>query len=296
MPAVTGSVRRRAWPHHAGPAGGGTRDLGEQGGTRPHRRPQRHDARPAHHGADIARLRGRLERDDDPAGPGPRGPAGPVHVGLVLGWRVGVDDQVDPVHVDAPGGDVGGDQDADRAGRERGQVPLASALGQVAVQFGRRDGSRAELVGELARGVLGPREHRATVPGRRPARSRCRGGRQRRWSARGAPPEAARRPGRPMCTAGLDMKRRTRTSTSLIERGGEQQPLAVSRGGGQQAPDDRQEPRSAMWSASSSTVTSTSPRWQWPCSIRSASRPGQATTMSARLRSAATCLLCGVPP
>ena len=51
-----------------------------------------------------------------------------------------------------------------------------------------------------------------------------------------------------------------------------------------------------MWSASSRTVISTSPRWQWPCSIRSASRPGQATTMSARLRSAATCGFCEVPP
>jgi hypothetical protein len=51
-----------------------------------------------------------------------------------------------------------------------------------------------------------------------------------------------------------------------------------------------------MWSASSSTLTSTSPRWQWPCSMRSARRPGQATTMSARLRSAITYARCGVPP
>ena len=36
-------------------------------------------------------------------------------------------------------------------------------------------------------------------------------------------------------------------------------------------------PRSAMWSASSSTVTSTAPRSQWPCWMRSSSRPGQAT-------------------
>ena len=35
-----------------------------------------------------------------------------------------------------------------------------------------------------------------------------------------------------------------------------------------------------MWSASSSTVTSTSSRVQWPWPIRSSSRPGQATTMS----------------
>ena len=42
-----------------------------------------------------------------------------------------------------------------------------------------------------------------------------------------------------------------------------------------------------MWSASSSTVTSTSSRVQAPWPIRSSSRPGQATTMSTPLRSAA---------
>ncbi len=51
-----------------------------------------------------------------------------------------------------------------------------------------------------------------------------------------------------------------------------------------------------MWSASSITLISTSPSWQWPCSMRSASRPGQATTISVRARRAATCRLWGVPP
>ncbi len=51
-----------------------------------------------------------------------------------------------------------------------------------------------------------------------------------------------------------------------------------------------------MWSASSSTLISTSPRWQWPCSIRSSRRPGQATTTSARSRRAATCGCCETPP
>jgi len=41
----------------------------------------------------------------------------------VLGGRVSVNDQVDPVHVDAAGGDVGGDHDAHRTGPERGEVP-----------------------------------------------------------------------------------------------------------------------------------------------------------------------------
>ena len=44
-----------------------------------------------------------------------------------------------------------------------------------------------------------------------------------------------------------------------------------------------------MWSASSSTVTSTSSRRQAPWAIRSSSRPGQAMTTSTPERSARTC-------
>ena len=55
-------------------------------------------------------------------------------------------------------------------------------------------------------------------------------------------------------------------------------------------------PRSAMWSASSSTVTSTAPRSQWPCWMRSSSRPGQATTMSTPRRSPCTCGCWPTPP
>ena len=55
-------------------------------------------------------------------------------------------------------------------------------------------------------------------------------------------------------------------------------------------------PRSAMWSASSSTVTSTAPRSQWPCWIRSSSRPGQATTMSTPRRRPWTCGCWPTPP
>ena len=51
-----------------------------------------------------------------------------MQVRLVLGRRVGVNDQVDPVHVDAAGGDVRRDDDPDRAGRERGEVPFPRAL------------------------------------------------------------------------------------------------------------------------------------------------------------------------
>ena len=98
------------------------------------------------------------------------------------------------------------------------------------------------------------------------------------------------------CTAGSLRNRRTSTSTAL-SRVAENSIRWLS--GGVASISRRttgRKPRSAMWSASSSTLISTSPRWQCPCSMRSASRPGQATTMSTRLRSAVTCAFCPVPP
>ena len=98
------------------------------------------------------------------------------------------------------------------------------------------------------------------------------------------------------CTAGSLRNRRTSTSTAL-SRVAENSIRWLS--GGVASSSRRttgRKPRSAMWSASSSTLISTSPRWQCPCSMRSASRPGQATTMSARLRRAATCAFCPMPP
>ncbi|KZX21546.1 hypothetical protein ACH61_01299 [Rathayibacter tanaceti] len=55
-------------------------------------------------------------------------------------------------------------------------------------------------------------------------------------------------------------------------------------------------PRSAMWSASSSTVISTASRFTKPCFMRSSRRPGQATTMSTPCFSAATWRCCETPP
>ena len=84
------------------------------------------------------------------------------------------------------------------------------------------------------------------------------------------------------CTAGSLRNRRTSTSTAL-SRVAENSIRWPS--GGVASSSRRttgRKPRSAMWSASSSTLISTSPRWQCPCSMRSASRPGQATTMSTR--------------
>ncbi len=55
-------------------------------------------------------------------------------------------------------------------------------------------------------------------------------------------------------------------------------------------------PRSAMWSASSSTVISTLSRSQWRCWMRSSRRPGQATMMSTPLRRAFTWGFWPTPP
>ena len=98
------------------------------------------------------------------------------------------------------------------------------------------------------------------------------------------------------CTAGSLRNRRTSTSTAL-SRVAENSIRWPS--GGVASISRRttgRNPRSAMWSASSTTLISTSSRWQCPCSMRSASRPGQATTMSTRLRSAVTWGFWPIPP
>jgi hypothetical protein len=69
-----------------------------------------------------------------------------------------VDNQVDAVDVDTPGGDVGGDHNADRTVGEGGEIPLAGTLREVAVQFASGYTRPRQLVGELMRGVLGPGE------------------------------------------------------------------------------------------------------------------------------------------
>ncbi len=81
----------------------------------------------------------------------------------MLGGRVGVDDQIDAVHVDAARGDVGGDQDPDRPGSEPREVALTGTLGEVSVQFGSGNVGGGQLAGELARAVLGPGEDQRPV-------------------------------------------------------------------------------------------------------------------------------------
>jgi hypothetical protein len=83
------------------------------------------------------------------------GPAGPVDVGLVLGRGIGVNYQVDTVHMDTASSNVSGDQGADLARRERRQVPGARALGEVAMEFRYRRPRPSQVAGELARSVPG---------------------------------------------------------------------------------------------------------------------------------------------
>ena len=73
----------------------------------------------------------------------------------MLRGRIHVDDQFDVVDVDAAGGDVGGDQDADLAGGELGQVAVTGVLREVAVQVDGGDAGVGQGLGQLAGVVLG---------------------------------------------------------------------------------------------------------------------------------------------
>ena len=85
----------------------------------------------------------------------------------MLGGRVDVHDQLDVVDVDAAGGDVGGDEDPSCTRGERQQVAIARSLRQVAVQVDRRNSRFGELLGELARLMLGAHEQDSAT------RARC---------------------------------------------------------------------------------------------------------------------------
>ena len=97
--------------------------------------------------------------DDSADGAGAGGAARPVDVGLVLGRRIGVDDEPDVVDVDAAGGDVGRHEHGRLAGGERVEVPHAGVLRQVAVQVHARHAAAGELLGQALGAVLGAGEH-----------------------------------------------------------------------------------------------------------------------------------------
>jgi hypothetical protein len=145
------------------PFGGRAGDLAHDRGIRVGFGDLRGHACLPHQVADLAGLCGCLHGHHHAVGAASRGAARAVHVGLVLGGRIGVDDQVDSVDMDAAGGDVGGDHDPHRPGPERGEVPRPGALPQVAVQFRRGNPGSGELAGEPLRAVLGPSEDQRSL-------------------------------------------------------------------------------------------------------------------------------------
>ncbi len=70
----------------------------------------------------------------------------------------------DVLDVDAPGGDVGRDEDVDLAGAERAQRLLTGPLAQVAVDGRRREATLDEIVGDLRRRALGAAEDDGQAP------------------------------------------------------------------------------------------------------------------------------------
>ena len=114
------------------------RDLGEQLVADGQSRDGRLDAGLAGQVAYVGHLRVGHQGDDGARAAGASGAARPVQVGLVLGRRVGVDDQADVVDVDAARGDVGGDQRLGGAVGEGREVSGPGVLRQVAVQVDRR--------------------------------------------------------------------------------------------------------------------------------------------------------------
>ena len=107
----------------------------------------------------LAHLVGGGDGDNGADGPGAGGAPRAVDVGLVLGRRVGVDDQPDVVDVDATGGDVSGHEHGRGTGGERVEVPDAGVLRQVAVQVHAHHATAGELLGQTLGTVLGAGEH-----------------------------------------------------------------------------------------------------------------------------------------
>ena len=69
-----------------------------------------------------------------------------MQVGLVVFWRIEVNDAVHTIDVNTPSGDVRGDQDGEVPGSEISQGLLALALSQVAVNGGGIDAFLFQLL------------------------------------------------------------------------------------------------------------------------------------------------------
>ena len=95
---------------------------------------------------------------------GAAGAADAVDVVLVFLGDVVVDDTVDVVHVDAAGGDVGGDQDGELSGPEALHRLLALRLGDVAMDAVGVESGADKIVAEALAEILGVAEdHHALI-------------------------------------------------------------------------------------------------------------------------------------
>ena len=124
------------------------------------------DAGIARHLAHVATLTLVRHGHDDATRAGAGGATRAVHERLRLGRRIDVHDQRDAVDVDAARGDVGGDQHARRAVRERGEISLARSLRQIAVQFDCGHSGRSQPQRQLLRAVLRAREQQGRAESR----------------------------------------------------------------------------------------------------------------------------------
>ena len=109
------------------------------------------DAGLAHQHLGVAALLGQHHGDDVTGAAGSRRATGAVQIGLVLGRRVDVHNELDLVDVHPAGGDVGCDQHPGGTRGKHREIALAGGLRQVAVQVDRRNSRFGELSGELAR-------------------------------------------------------------------------------------------------------------------------------------------------
>jgi hypothetical protein len=102
------------------------------------------EAKPGGHAAEVRLLLGEHQRHAGAAPSGAGGPADAVNVVLVLGGRVVVDDVGDVLHIQAPRGQIGGDQRGDLPGLESSQGSLPGSLGKIAVHRRGRDPLRLQ--------------------------------------------------------------------------------------------------------------------------------------------------------
>ena len=105
------------------------------------------------------------EQDRIAAAPGAAGTTDAVDVALGVVGNVVIQHVADAFHVEAAGGDVGGDEDVDLAVLEILDGLLALRLLHVAVDRGGGQTARLQFLGELIGGQLGAREHQHRVVG-----------------------------------------------------------------------------------------------------------------------------------